>query len=194
MPVTLFRGACVALLVTITAALGGCSSPPPKLYTIAPEPGPTHRHAPKVIVVREVSLAPYLQQPPIVRSASSYRLEVMANDWWGEPPASMLTRVLVEDLNRRLPGSTVLSESGAVVTPADATVEVNVDQLDEGANGELVLRAQAGIDIRAKSPTRPRNFRIAVPPPSADVRGEVAAISIAVGQLADALASMLAGP
>jgi hypothetical protein len=36
-----------------------------------------------------------------------------------------------------------------------------------------------------------RNFRFVVTPPSADVQGEVTAISAAVGQLADGLATML---
>jgi len=40
-----------------------------------------------------------------------------------------------------------------------------------------------------------RGFRFSVPPPTPDVPGEVAAISTAVGRLADGIASMVtAGP
>jgi len=184
--------AALAAVVSLAAALGACTSPPPRLYTVAAMPGPTHSGAPKVIVLREVSLAPYLQQPPIVRSAAGYRLAVMSNDWWGEPPAAMLTRILVDNLTQRLPGSTVLGESGAVAAPADATLEVNISRLDEAADGQLVLQAQAAVDTKARKEPQPRNFRFAVIPSSPDVYGEVAAISTAVGQLSDALASMLA--
>jgi hypothetical protein len=38
-----------------------------------------------------------------------------------------------------------------------------------------------------------RNFRFVVTPPEAGIQGEVNAISIAVGQLADGLATVLVG-
>ena len=47
----------------------------------------------------------------------------MANDWWGEPLGAMLSRVLVEELGQRLPQSTVISETGAVSAPPDATID-----------------------------------------------------------------------
>jgi len=55
-----------------------------------------------------------------------------------------------------------------------------------------VLGAQAAVvfERRRNAPVT-RNFRIVVPQASAGVPGEVAAISTAVGQLADGLATML---
>ena len=111
-----------AALLAVQAA---CSSPNPNLYTIAPVSGaPTAAHgtaAPKVIELRQIGLARYLERSQIVRSSENYRLDVMANDWWGEPLGAMLSRVLVEELSQRLPQSTVYAETGAVSVSPDAT-------------------------------------------------------------------------
>jgi uncharacterized lipoprotein YmbA len=181
-------------LVTLlaVACLAGCASPEPALYTIAGVHGPTVSRAPKVVVLRHIALAGFLDRQQIVRSSENYRLEVMANDWWGEPLGAMLGRVLVEELSQRLPGSSVYAESGAVSVSPDASVELNIQRLDADAAGNVVLAAQAAVVFeRRRSAPVTRNFRIVVPQPTNDVPGEVAAISAAVGQLADGLATML---
>ena len=103
----------------------------------------------------------------------------------------MLSRVLIDELSQRLPQSTVIGESGAVTASPDATIELNVQRLDEDASGNLILQAQASVDFKGHGAPALRSFRFAVPPPAPGVPGEVTAISTAVGQLADGLASML---
>jgi uncharacterized lipoprotein YmbA len=171
-----------------------CSSPNPNLYTIAPVPAATQTSAPKVIALRQIGLARYLERSQIVRSSENYRLDVMSNDWWGEPLSAMLARVLTEELSQRFPTSTVYAETGAVSVSPDATIELNVSRLDQGAAGALVLQAQAAVTVKGRSAPMTRSFRFEVPPPDAGVAGEVAAVSIAVGQLADGLATMLVTP
>ena len=173
------------------AALAACSSPNPVLYTIAPVSGTVQNSGPKVVAVQQISIARYLERSEIVRSSENYRLDVMSNDWWGEPLGAMLSRILIEELSQRLPRSTVFGESGAVTASPDATIELNVQRLDEDASGNLVLQAQANVDFKRRSGPALRNFRFVVTPPAADIQGEVTAISIALGQLADGLASML---
>lgn len=185
------RGAPV-LLAAAMAALAACSSPEPVLYTIAAAPGAVAQHGPKIVLVQQVAIAQYLQRSQIVRSSENYRLAVLENDWWGEPLAPMLTRVLVEELGQRLPRSTVIADSGAVSARPDATVEVNIQRLDEDAAGKLVLQAQAAVRATRQREPALRNFRLAVPPPGPGTAGEVAAISSALGQLADGVAAMLA--
>src|SRR6185312_8652850 len=98
---------------------------------------------------------------------------------------------LVEELSQRLPGSSVYAESGAVSVSPDATVELNVQRLDADSAGNVLLSAQAAIvfERRRNAPVT-RDFRIVVPQATSGVPGEVAAISTAVGQLADGLAAM----
>ena len=175
----------------LLAAQVACSSPNPDLYTIAPVAGATVTGAPKAIELRQIGLARYLERSQIVRSSENYRLDVMANDWWGEPLGAMLARVLVEELSQRLPQSTVYAETGAVSVSPDATVELNVSRLDENTAGTLVLQAQAAV-VKGRGEPVTRGFRFEIPPSDSGVGGEVAAISVAVGQLADGLAAMLA--
>jgi uncharacterized protein len=179
-------------IFVLVAVFSACSSPSPVLYTIAPVPGRVHTGGPKVIALQQISTARFLERSEIVRSSENYRLDVMSNDWWGEPLGAMLSRVLVENLGQRLPQSTVFAESGAVSASPDATIELNMQRLDEDASGNLVLQAQASVSFKGRPGSVLRNFRFVVTPPSADIQGEVTAISNAVGQLADGLASMLA--
>src|SRR5215813_10471364 len=151
----------VATLVAsgLAVAFAACSSPNPVLYTIAPVSGAVQSGGPRVVVLQQISTARYLERSEIVRSSENYRLDVMSNDWWGEPLTSMLGRVLIEELGQRLPQSTVISETGAVSAAPDATVELNVQRLDEDASGNLVLQAQASINFKGKARPVLRGFR-----------------------------------
>jgi uncharacterized protein len=185
------NGAKLAVLA-LAALLTACSSPSPVLYTIAPVQGRVQPGGPKVIALQQISTARFLERSQIVRSSENYRLDVMANDWWGEPLGAMLSRVLVEELSQRLPQSTVVSESGAVSASPDATIELNMQRLDEDASGKLILQAQVSVGFKGRrgGPVL-RSFRFVATPPTPDIQGEVSAISTAVGQLADGIASML---
>jgi len=174
------------------ALLAACSSPEPVLYTMSPIQGAAYAGGPRVVLLEEIGLDRYLDRSQIVRSSDNYRLNVSSNDWWGEPLGPMLSRVLVAELGQRLPQSTVLSDNGAVSSPPDVTVQVNIQQLDEDATGRVVLSAQAGVQFRGQKTPVVQNFRFAVAPPAAGVPGQVAASSSALGQLADGIAIMLA--
>jgi uncharacterized lipoprotein YmbA len=179
--------------LVLAAVLAACSSPSPVLYTIAPVQGPVQSGGPKVIVLQQIATAHYLERSQIVRSSENYRLDVLANDWWGEPLSAMLSRVLTEELGQRLPQSTVIGETGAVSASPDATIELNVQRLDEDASGNVVLQAQGSVSFKGRPAPVLRSFRFVVTPPAAGIQGEVTAISTALGQLADGLASMLVG-
>lgn len=175
------------LLLTLAA----CSSPDPVLYTVATAPGAVQAGGPRVVLIQQIAVAHYLERSQIVRSSENYRLEVMSNDWWGEPLPAMLNRVLVEELGQRLPRSTVIADNGAVTARPDATVELNIQRLDEDAAGNLILQAQASVRATGQAQPILRSFRFSVPPPGPGIPGEVAAISAAVGRLADGIAPML---
>jgi len=181
------------IALPLAVLLIACSSPDPVLYTIAPVQGPVQRAGPKVVALQQIGTARYLERSQIVRSSENYRLDVMSNDWWGEPLSAMLGRVMIEELGQRLPQSVVIGESSGVSASPDATIELNVQRLDEDASGNLVLQAQASASFKGRAAPVLRNFRFVVTPPTQGTAGEVNAISTAVGQLADGLASMLLG-
>jgi uncharacterized protein len=175
-------------------ALAGCRSTNPALYSLAVPPGPTLPGGPKVVALREVSLAGYLDRQQIVRSSEDYRLTVSENDWWGEPLGGLLTRVLAEALAQRLPRSSVVAADTAIRVMPDATVEIGIQRLDANRAGAVVLAAQIAVGFREGRRTPlVRPFTTAVPQDGADTRAHVAAASVAVGRLADAAAGMLQG-
>jgi uncharacterized protein len=182
-------------VLAMVVSFAACSSANPTLYTIAPVAGSAQTDPPQVILLQQIGLARYLERSQIVRSSENYRLDVMSNDWWGEPLGAMMSRVLTEELGQRLPQSVVLSETGGISSPGDATIALNLQRLDEDAAGNLVLQAQAAVRFKGRHAPVLRNFRFAVTTQGPGVPAEIAAISAAVGQLADGLASMvLAGP
>jgi uncharacterized lipoprotein YmbA len=186
---SVLRSGLAAFLIT-----GACgTSPDPVLYTLAAEPGSVQGGGPRVVMLRDIGLARYLDRPQIVRASDGYLLEVSKGDWWGEPLGRMIARVLVEELAQRLPGSTVFAESGAITTEADATVEVDVQAFAADASGQLVLTAQAAVLRPGGLANPPLTRRIAVTPGAADTRAQVAAMSKALAEFADALADALRG-
>jgi hypothetical protein len=176
------------LLLVLAALPAGCASPNPVLYVLAPLPGSVTPGGPRTIELREIGLARYLERSQIVRSSESYRLDVLSNEWWGEPLGAMIGRVLVQELTQRLPGSTVFSESGAITAQAAVTVAVNVQRFDADATGAVVLMAQA--EVRGRT-TATRNVRLTVAPTAAGTAGLADAMSHALAQLADTIAGMV---
>ena len=179
-----------SVLGLLTGLLVSCSSPNPTLYTLAVVPGSAHAGAPKLIELRSIALARYLERSQIVRSSEDFRLDVLSNEWWGEPLDAMLGRILVQELTDRLPGSTVFAENSAISTNADIIIGINVQRLDADRSGTIILIAQIAMSGRNASA---RSIRLSVPPTVAGTSGLVSAMSTAPGQLADAAAEMLAG-
>ena len=116
-------------------------------------------------------------------------MDVLSNEWWGEPVGAMMSRILVQELNQRLPASTVYGDSGAISTPPDATVEINLQRLDLDGNGAVLLVAQVAIERKR---TASNGVAITVRPANSTTQALVAAMSTATAQLADTIAGMLA--
>lgn len=177
------------LLPAGAAWLASCASAPPALYTLDAPPGPVRRGGPKTIEIRTIGLARYLERSQIVRSSENFRVEVLANDWWAEPLEAMIGRVLARALAQRLPGSTVFTENGAISAEPAATVQVNIQRLDQDASQAILLLAQFAI---VRQPPDTRAVSLSVPPRGLGTAGLVAAMSEAVGLLADRIAAAVA--
>lgn len=178
------------LLVLAAALPAGCASPNPNLYTLAVLPGAQRAGGPPVVELRTIAVAHYLERSQIVRSSEGFRLDVLSNDWWGEPLTAMLSRVLVLELTQRLPGCTIYAENSAISMRTDISTAINIERMDIDSTGTVVLIAQIAVSGRN---TVTRTERYAVQPSSGDTAGLVSAMSTAVSQLADTVASMLSG-
>jgi uncharacterized protein len=168
-----------------------CSSPDPVLFTIPVRPGPVLAGGPKIVQLRDIGLAGYLDRREIVRSSEGYKLGVMSNQWWGESLGTMLGRVIVVGLSERLPASTVYGEGSAISADPNAVVAVNIQRLDVDQSGTLQLLAQAAVEFNRPNRSAARTFRIVKPVATKDTAGQVAAITDAVAELTDGLAALL---
>lgn len=182
----------LALPVLASPALQACgSSPEPVLYTLAVRPGPVLTRGPRIVQVRDVGLPGYLDRKEIVRSTDDLKLDVRANAWWGEPLGGMLGRTIVLELSQRLPTSQVYSESGSITMDPYATVGIDFQRFDADKAGTVILLAQVAIQFNRPTRTASRNFSISKPVPTADTPGHVAAMSDALGELSDGIATLL---
>jgi uncharacterized lipoprotein YmbA len=170
----------------------GCSSPEPAYYTLAAVPGAQRPGGPRLAELRRPSVAGYLDRSEIVRGDTGYRLDLRPGERWGEPFASMLGRVLTEDLNQRLPGTTVFSAEGSLNPDPQVQIEVDVPAFDLGAGGRVVLRAQVAVTRAGnKATSHTRTVQVVITPAAVGTPALIAAMSQAVGRLADAVAMML---
>ena len=187
------RRTVLAGLVPAALALSGCASPEPAYFTLAPVPGTPRSGGPKLVELQRPGLAGYLDRPGIVRANSAVQLNVAANERWGEPLGDLIGRILAEDLNQRLTGSSVFTTAGSISAQPDARIELDVQRFDADASGAVVLLAQVAVSRGRRANAATRTVRLTQRPAGPATRDLVAAMSTVLGGLADTLAAMLRG-
>ena len=180
------------IALTLAAALAACASPDPSYFTLAPIRGTALPGAPALVELRRPGIAGYLDRSEITRSNTPYQLKVAAGERWGEPFGDMVGRVLAEDLNSRLSHTSVFTSAGAISADAGARVEIDIQRFDADAGGQLILVAQVAVTRngnRGEPVTRP--IRVAIAPASSSTTSYVAAMSQALADASDQIATIL---
>ena len=173
-------------------ALNACSSPDPSFYTLAPIRGTPIPGGPALVELRRPGIAGYLDRSEIVRSSSPYQLKLNSVERWGEPFGDMLGRVLAEDLNSRLSGTSVFTSAGAISADSGARVEIDVQRFDADSGRDVVLVAQVAVTrSTARSTPMTRQIRVAITPSGGATADYVAAMSRALAEASDQIAAML---
>lgn len=179
--------------------MAGCASADTAFYTLRPVPG-TPVPAPSVaggsgaVKLARPGIAGYLDRPEIVRDRASNRLALRSDERWGEPLGDMIGRVLAEDLTQRLAGMTVFTEAGAISVDAAVTIELDVQRFDLDASGVVVMLTQVAVRSgRDRSHAATRSIRLTTTPTGPTTAELVTAMSVLVGQLADAVGDMVRG-
>lgn len=180
------------LFLILPVILASCASPEPKYFTLRAVSGQVVAGGVKLIELRRIGLAGYLDRSEIVRNQADYRLSIGANERWGEPLGQLVARTLAEDLNQRLPGTSVFTAAGAISADPDITIEMDLQRFDADATGQVVLLAQVAV---TRTPGRDhaaaQTVRLVVAPVDSSTTALVAALSVALGQLADRIAPTL---
>lgn len=182
-----------AVLLALLAA--GCTSAEPAYYTLAPtspaKAVPLPAKAPRTVELRRPGLAGYLDRPEIVRAGDDYQLRLVGGERWGEPLGDLIGRVTAENLARRLSGVSVFTQAGGISTDPDAAIEIDIQRFDAEASGPVTLLAQVAVRRGRRGATLSRTARLQVVPAGTTTRDIVAAMSNALGELADVVAEMV---
>ena len=176
-------------------AIASCASPDPTYYTLAAIRGTPSPGGPALVELRRPGIAGYLDRSEITRSNTPYQLKLASGERWGEPFGDMVGRVLAEDLNSRLAGTSVFTSAGAISADAGARVEIDIQRFDADAGGQIVLLAQIAITRngnRGEPQTLP--LRFAETPASSSTADYVAAMSRALAEASDQIAAALRSP
>jgi uncharacterized lipoprotein YmbA len=143
--------------------------------------------------VGEVHLPPELDRPALVRRLGDYRLDVMGTVRWPASLDAMVQRTLALDVAARLPlGRTVLPGQP---TPHEGLrlFLVTFETFAAGPNRKVTLKAWWWlVDDQSRATLLARTSQIQVPLASDSGSDIAAAMSRALGQLADEMVQALA--
>lgn len=179
------------VLAGLGAALAGCGSQSPKLYTLAARPGVTIDRELPPVTLHQVEIAKYLDRPQIVRHRSDVELDAGEFERWGEDFDDMVTRVLLEDLSLRLPGCALAITGSAVAPEREPQINVAIARFDPDPDGTVVLEARWSIERSRGSAQEVRLERI-TRPSDGSTPSLAAAMSDCLATLADHIATALA--
>ncbi len=183
-----------ALLLLLAACVP--AQRPINYYDLAPLPGAesgTERTAKLRVQVREVSLPPYLDRSQIVLRVSPNRYKLSDSHTWLEPLPAAVARVLAEDIGTRLGTTAVYTPSQMVPYALDYLVDIDVFRLDPAADGTVELDARWHLSRDGDRVVDSRRQRLRIPVGGEGYEAYVAAMSRALGRLADDIAGAILG-
>ena len=196
-PPSLSVGFCLLWAALLLA--GGCGhSPATQFFTLMPVRSDQPRSAAALnpVQVRVVHIPEMLDRPQRVVQSSPERLEIIEQQRWGAPLNDMVRRILTENLTARLPQGAVLAPE-VPAPPMTHGIVVYIEEFQPEPAGRVVLDVSwslvdgAGSQHATSAATDPREMRRFEVTAANDPDAQVAAMSRLLGQLADAIVSML---
>ena len=185
----MMRLCCLALLFLL-AACG--SSPPSRFYTLDPTGAASSGvvRSKGAVAVGQITLPAELDRLSFVTREGANRIAVSDRDRWAAPLDGMIRRVLATDLSRRLPAGAVVAP-GDPVPPGARSVTLTIRNFIGNASGHVVLDADWAVSQGKGHPAIIHRETIAREAGSGDAAAIAAAMSQALGALADRIASAL---
>ena len=177
------------LLLLLTLADCG-SSPKTHFYTLDAEPASgaiTSAPVNARLEVDHVTLPATLDRQSMVRQKAGNQLDISDQDRWAAPLDELIRRALTDDLRHRLPPETMLAP-GDPTPPGTRTLMVNVQRFMADASGHVILEVDWSIQRHGRT-VAPHHEMIRVPLSGEDGQQVADAMSRALGELADRIAS-----
>lgn len=172
--------------------LGACGiGDPTLLYPVPDAPVAASRVsiAYRSVEIREVSLPSYAASDEIAFETDAGALESSGKALWADAPSRAITLELSRAL-LQITGAQIAPEPWPFEAFPDARIEVRVEQLLAGADGQLRLSGQYFVANVLDRPERTRLFSLSVPvPPEGGASGFATARGEAVAALARQIAT-----
>jgi uncharacterized lipoprotein YmbA len=182
--------------------LAACGSSPPTRFYILSEiapPAPATAAAaraatPSLIPVRlqPLALAPELDRPELVTRNGPNRVQVADFDRWAAPLVDQIRQVLSDDLAARLPPGWVADPNEPATSDARRLLTVAIDEFYGDAHCAVSLRASWSL-TNPPAAVQQGSEQVQLPASATCTDELPAAMSRAIGVLADRLAAVLVG-
>jgi uncharacterized lipoprotein YmbA len=171
------------------------SSPPTRFYIlneIAPAAAPGAAASnPVPVRVQPVAIARELDRPELVTRSGPNRVQVAGLDRWAAPLVDQIRRVLSDDLSARLPPGGVADPNEPATSDPRRLLTVAIDEFYADDSCAVSLRASWSLTTpHAASQHGAEQIQLPASTPCAGE--EAAAMSRAIGGLADRLAVAIA--
>jgi uncharacterized lipoprotein YmbA len=178
-------------LLCLFLGLAACgTSQPTRYYLLSPGAAYGDAAGPQrelTIGIGPIILAPYLDRRELVSRSSENELVVAIYDQWGEPLVENFSRVVSEDLGRRLNTDRMvrlpMKRSLRKALTIDYQVTITVNRFEKAPDGRVVLDARWAILDNDKQELQLKRSRYAEVPDGGDYAAQAAAQSAVLARL-----------
>jgi uncharacterized lipoprotein YmbA len=193
------------IAAALAALLSGCGTSP-ALHYYALEVVTPVTHAPALlsamlIHVRHVSLPPEMDHRGLTHHQGSTRLVISDTDEWSAPLGTLIQATVTRDLGERLGYDHVLAPDVQPVAPhpdpekrgtrSSSQANLDLDFVNLSADDSCGISAQVNWTLSVPDGAARRGTTLLMAPANACPSGLAAALSAALGDLADQLAKQL---
>lgn len=189
-----FRMWTVGTLVAL-AASGCASSKDARFYVLTARAAVASKPAAEFdggIAVGPIEMPPYLNRPQIVTRGDGPQLSLAGFDRWAEPLEHSFSRVVTDNLSALLGTERVVADPWRGKTPPAYRVTMRVVRFDGTLNGDVLLSARWAVVGQGGRPVvELRRSSISVPCASPDYPAFAEAMSVAIVQLCEEIATAL---
>lgn len=180
-----------ARTIVICLLLGACSAKNTALYLMDP-PALTVHLPDRLgrVEVRDVVLPQYASAPEITVQGPDGALRPHADQLWAETPGHAVTQVLADQISA-LSGATAVAEPWPLSSGPDRRLEVRIERMLAGADGQFRLKGQYFISpASGEGRDIARRFDLAVPLAGSGAAAIAQAQALALQQLAGRIAQL----
>jgi uncharacterized protein len=186
------------LLASLALLMSGCTFLSPvkdasRYYTLAAREAPAARQAGPLVALAPVELPAYLDRNEVAVRVSDTELRYVPTERWAEPLEQNVTRVLTQNLGAALGSDRVVSPATSIglVPVPDYWVEVIVVRFESATDGHAHLTARWAVRDSTRKVLRIRQSQHEQQATTATTEGGVQALSAALGDLAEEIATVL---